>query len=402
MTLVPNPIPTFGQTSSNPRSGYSVTVNQRKARTQRNRRLPPPPVRGRHRGGSPLVQGWRQQPMSMRLLRAFLGVTFMYAGVQKMADPNFLHPGTPDFIGSQLAAFAHGSPIGGVLRALAQVPVPVGLAIAFAEIAIGLGTLVGIGPVLMGVGGFLVNLALTLSATWHVHPYFLGSDSIYAVAWLAYLLGLVELGRRARGRAAPTVDRIHTSDEIGRRELIRGGVLAGATLLAASAGAAVAGKPAAALSAGLKQRRPGRGQDGVPSQDPTGNGSSGSSSQGPGVSSSQGSSQGSGGPSPSGTTIATLSSLPVGGAVGFNDPGVGPAALIRLGQDRVVAYSRVCTHAGCLVGYDASQQILYCPCHGAEYDPAHHAEVIAGPAPSPLPPIKVEIDPATGTVILPS
>ena len=38
-----------------------------------------------------------------------------------------------------------------------------------------------------------VNLSLLLSATWHVHPYFLGSDSMVPVAWLALVIG--------RGRA---------------------------------------------------------------------------------------------------------------------------------------------------------------------------------------------------------
>ena len=30
-------------------------------------------------------------PWSIRTLRAFLGVTFVFAGVQKFLDPNFLH-----------------------------------------------------------------------------------------------------------------------------------------------------------------------------------------------------------------------------------------------------------------------------------------------------------------------
>jgi thiosulfate dehydrogenase [quinone] large subunit len=323
--------------------------------------------------------------MSLRLLRAFLGVTFVYAGIQKLADPNFLHAGTPDFIGNQLASFAQGSPIGGVLRILAHAPVLTGLAIAFAEIAIGLGTLVGIAPIAVAACGFLVNLTLTLSATWHVHPYFLGSDSMYAVAWLAYLLGLVEIRRRSHGGPSLSASRgrVSAPGEVGRREFIRGGVLAGATLLVASAASAVAGKPAQALRAG-----------GAPSGRRSGGGGSSQPSAPQGPTAPGGATQG--------TPIATLSSIPVGGAIGFNDPGVGPAALVRLGQNDVVAYSRVCTHAGCLVGYDQAQRILYCPCHGAEYDPAQNAQVIAGPAPRPLQPIQVEIDKATGQVVLPS
>ena len=33
-------------------------------------------------------------------LRLFLGVTFVYAGVQKLSDPGFLHPGAPTYIGT--------------------------------------------------------------------------------------------------------------------------------------------------------------------------------------------------------------------------------------------------------------------------------------------------------------
>jgi len=81
---------------------------------------------------------------------------------------------------------------------------------------------------------------------------------------------------------------------------------------------------------------------------------------------------------------------------------VGPAALIRLSTDQVVAYGRTCTHAGCLVGYDQAARLLVCPCHGAEFDPAHHAEPVSGPAPTPLPMVDVVVDQATGDVILPS
>ena len=68
----------------------------------------------------------------------------------------------------------------------------------------------------------------------------------------------------------------------------------------------------------------------------------------------------------------------------------------------MVAYGRTCTHQDCLVGYDQTARFLVCPCHGAEFDPSNHAQLIAGPAPSPLPSIDVVVDRATGDVILPS
>ena len=49
-------------------------------------------------------------------LRLFLGVTFVYAGIQKLTDPGFLHPGAATYIGTQLHGFAAGTPGGFLLR----------------------------------------------------------------------------------------------------------------------------------------------------------------------------------------------------------------------------------------------------------------------------------------------
>jgi rieske iron-sulfur protein len=67
--------------------------------------------------------------------------------------------------------------------------------------------------------------------------------------------------------------------------------------------------------------------------------------------------------------------------------------LLRLAGDRdeahggsLVAFSAVCTHAGCIVSsWRAASRVLLCPCHGSEYDPARGAAVVVGPAPLPLP-----------------
>ena len=63
--------------------------------------------------------------------------------------------------------------------------------------------------------------------------------------------------------------------------------------------------------------------------------------------------------------------------------------------DGFVAYSKICTHAGCPVGlYRAAQHTLICPCHQSEFDVRRGAAPISGPAARPLPqlPIRREAD----------
>ncbi|HEY4041768.1 MAG TPA: Rieske (2Fe-2S) protein [Rhodopila sp.] len=65
--------------------------------------------------------------------------------------------------------------------------------------------------------------------------------------------------------------------------------------------------------------------------------------------------------------------------------GVAPETLANA-ADGVVAYSGVCTHQGCPVNmWAADRSAFYCSCHGSEYNPKQGAEVVAGPAPRPLP-----------------
>ena len=48
--------------------------------------------------------------MALLPLRLFLGITFVYAGIQKLSDPGFLHAGAPTYIGTQLHGFAAARP----------------------------------------------------------------------------------------------------------------------------------------------------------------------------------------------------------------------------------------------------------------------------------------------------
>jgi Rieske Fe-S protein len=67
-----------------------------------------------------------------------------------------------------------------------------------------------------------------------------------------------------------------------------------------------------------------------------------------------------------------------------------PAILFRT-KTGVFAYSATCTHEGCTVAYQSSNKSLYCPCHGAEFDPFKNGDVITGPTRDALPTVKVKI-----------
>lgn len=63
-----------------------------------------------------------------------------------------------------------------------------------------------------------------------------------------------------------------------------------------------------------------------------------------------------------------------------------------------VAYSRVCTHAGCSVGmFESTTDQLMCPCHQSTFDVLRAAQPSGGPAARPLPQLPLYAD-ADGTL----
>ena len=58
-----------------------------------------------------------------------------------------------------------------------------------------------------------------------------------------------------------------------------------------------------------------------------------------------------------------------------------------------MAYSKVCTHAGCPVGlYRAREHQLLCPCHQSTFDVLRGAVPVFGPAARPLPQLPISVD----------
>jgi ubiquinol-cytochrome c reductase iron-sulfur subunit len=59
----------------------------------------------------------------------------------------------------------------------------------------------------------------------------------------------------------------------------------------------------------------------------------------------------------------------------------------------LVAFSKVCTHAGCPVGlYQAETQELFCPCHQSTFSVPDGAKPTFGPATRPLPQLPIGLD----------
>jgi ubiquinol-cytochrome c reductase iron-sulfur subunit len=106
--------------------------------------------------------------------------------------------------------------------------------------------------------------------------------------------------------------------------------------------------------------------------------------------------------------------VPVGGLVtifpeGHPDSADGQAVLVRVRPhelahspgprswtpDGLIAFSKVCTHAGCPVGlYQAQSHQLLCPCHQSLFDVLDGARPVLGPAARALPQLPLAIDDA--------
>ena len=106
--------------------------------------------------------------------------------------------------------------------------------------------------------------------------------------------------------------------------------------------------------------------------------------------------------------IRKASAFEVGKPVNFFYPdNQSPAVAIRMSRPvdggvgpnkDIVAYSQICVHKGCPVGYDSGREIFVCPCHYTVYDPAKEGAVVIGQATTSLPRIVLHYDAATGDV----
>jgi cytochrome b6-f complex iron-sulfur subunit len=59
-----------------------------------------------------------------------------------------------------------------------------------------------------------------------------------------------------------------------------------------------------------------------------------------------------------------------------------PIIVLDIPDKGYLAFSRVCTHLGCLVKFDKERQEFICPCHAGTFD--LDGNVVSGPPPRPL------------------
>ncbi|MFD8781440.1 Rieske 2Fe-2S domain-containing protein [Kitasatospora sp. NPDC059599] len=320
------------------------------------------PTGGGAAGRADRAAQWRALASGYALLplRLFLGITFVYAALDKLSDAHFLAgAGDPaSFVSQTQAAKAGGSPISFLLGPALDHPTLFALAIAFGELAVGLGTLLGLWGRVAALGGALLNLSLWLTVSWSVSPYYLGNDLAYLMAWTPLVLAgtpYLSLDGYFARRAERDRGRGLGEDQVKRRALVDGGIAA----------VAVGG---AGLLTGSLTRTFGRGRQAVAKQ---------SAAPVPGAAA----------PAPT----VPAASVPVGGSAQVKDPATGDAVyIVQPTAGQYCGLSSVCTHSGCAVDAPKNGR-LYCPCHGSRFD-AGTGAVVNGPAVKPLPKYTVTKD----------
>jgi len=337
-------------------------------------------------------------------LRAFLGGTFIYAGLQKWTDRSYFDPHATGYIGKQIVAFAHGSPIQSFLLGIAAPhAVLFGWLVILGELFAGTAVLVGAATRIGASVGMLLNIVFFLSASWHVYPYFYGSDLVFIAAWTPLLLvgsaGLPAVdtwlwGRYGKQLKEPPLAHVAWvfGPECAFEAATQSNAPARSGRHAQRRAAAEAARSRRSFLKGLALGVIGTGvaiwlgelahnatTPVTPVAGSTGTGST----------------------NPAAPVLAKMADVPVNSAVSFTIPSNGdPGVLVHLTDGQFVAYDATCTHAGCPVQYDSSQSVLICPCHGAAFDPAHGGAVLQGPAQIPLTAVNITVNQQKGVITL--
>ena len=151
-------------------------------------------------------------------LRLFLGLTFTFAGLQKLADPHFFDASRPTSIQGQLALFKATSPISFLLGPISHHAVAFGVLTAIAELGVGIGTLLGLWSRAAALVGAALSFSFFLTVSWKTRPYYYGSDIVFTFMWIPFILvgsaGFLSLDAWRRRPSTPPAERgeRHRSD----------------------------------------------------------------------------------------------------------------------------------------------------------------------------------------------
>jgi thiosulfate dehydrogenase [quinone] large subunit len=337
-------------------------------------------------GNGPLPRLWVGAPPSsasagwaLLPLRAFLGFTFTFAGMQKLANPGFFDANNPTSFQSQLKEAAHSSPIHAFVGPLQHAAIPVGVILALGEIAAGIGALLGFWTRIAAIGGMLLSLSLFLTVSFHSSPYYTGSDIVFLFAWLPLLVagsgGALSLDaylaahlRPDMGPTARAIPETQGRDEIDRRAFALKAVAVGT---AAGLGMLLAG-----LAAGVG-RLVGHYSG------------SADAAVGPGTTPATTPKPGPAKTTPPGRKVMAAATVPLGQSATFNDPKTGdPAVVVQPSAGTFVAFDAICPHEGCTVAFAPPDKLFICPCHGSRFN-GETGALVHGPATRGLTPIAI-------------
>ncbi|MER7398715.1 DoxX family membrane protein [Streptomyces sp. NPDC000151] len=121
-------------------------------------------------------------------LRIFLGVTFVYAGLDKLTEPGFFAASGTGSIGELMRQSRPSAGVPQLVDLALHSPAVFGYVIAAGELAVGIGMLLGILGRLAATGGALISLSFWLTVSWSTTPYYFGNDLAYLMAWLPLIL----------------------------------------------------------------------------------------------------------------------------------------------------------------------------------------------------------------------
>ncbi|WP_193783159.1 DoxX family protein [Streptomyces sp. E5N91] len=133
---------------------------------------------------------WRDHAARYALLplRIFLGVTFVYAGLDKLTDSAFMKDSGAGSVGDMMRTVRDSSAVPALVDLALKNPPGFGYAIALGELAVGIGTLLGLLTRLAALGGALISLSLWLTVSWASDPYYYGNDLPYMFCWVPLVL----------------------------------------------------------------------------------------------------------------------------------------------------------------------------------------------------------------------